>query len=125
MIDLFKTRKCKTEQQTLLVGAYMPEEFVSALVLHCLSKKINKSCALQEIFQDWYRRSYRVNEETILNEIIYIIQHEWDLKKRIEKINDENKNEQFNRFLDEITDFLSSKKVITSKINEIKSNVKI
>ena len=125
MNNIFNIRKRKQEKQTHLVGAYMPDEFVSSLTLHCLSKGISKSCIIQEILQEWYNRICRDSEESSINEIIRIIQYEWNIKKKIDFINASNNIESFSLYKRNINQMLSSKKIKEDVINEILEKIEI
>ena len=125
MIKIFNIRKRKSEKQTYLIGVYMPDEFVSSLTLYCLSKGISKSCLMQEILQEWYNKIYLKESESVMDEIVFLIQHDWNIKKMVDKINKSNVVNIFSAYKKEVTETLLSKKIKETKINEIMDMIKI
>jgi len=125
MIKIFNIRKRKSEKQTHLIGVYMPDEFVSSLTLYCLSKGISKSCLMQEILQEWYNKIYLKESESVMDEIVFLIQHDWNIKKMVDKINKSNVVNIFSAYKKEVTETLLSKKIKETKINEIMDMIKI
>jgi len=125
MSKIFNIRKRKSEKQTHLIGAYMPDEFVSSLTLYCLSKGISKSCIIQELLQEWHSKVFQKESESVMDEIVFLIQHDWNIRKMVDKINKFNVVDTFSAYKKGVTETLLSKKIKETKINEIMDMIKI
>lgn len=108
-MNIFKTKKRKNEEERKMLGAFVPKQLSSSISLYCASKGINKSCIVQEAIQEWYHRNIRKKEDEIFNDIVHIIEHEWNIvRMRIEGIkrSDENYKLYFGGYLSEVQEDL-------------------
>lgn len=124
--DIFSIRTRKNqEKNTHLIGAYVPQKLNSCLVLYSIAKGFPKTVIVQDVLQNWYNSTFRNNEADIKNDIISIAQHEWYLKKRIERWEEDEICEHYNSFLLHVDNELTNKRIERNVIEEIIENIKM